>query len=1451
MQTHPIHPLPVRTPKISFVVLLSVLTVLITAPNLHAQSGTWINLVGGDASGNWSTAANWNGGGIADGADNTADFSTLDITTNSTVTLDTARTIGNLLFGDVTPDADWLLTAGTLTLSVSVDSPTVTVNNQTATIESMVSGFNGLTKSGDGTLVLNNAANDFSGDITVTAGILRAEGPANATNPYLGASTDPATTNNIITVNDGATISLGANTRVNNKQVFISGNGVGGTQGAFYVDATGTGNGTRWGIGASGLDPVLTLEADSTIRVDGDASGANTANFLVRSLGFNGMTLTKTGTGRLQFDQAGGVSGDGLVIVAEGVLSFRGGGFTGNRSLTIDAGAEARIGGDNNALNSTVNTVNINGLLDLNARNPGDNSFSQTIGLLFGNGTITSGTFGNTGTETLTISHDETTNSVFSGTITQNNGVVNIVKDGANTLTLSGNNSYAGNTIVNGGTLLVTGTYTGGGNYTVNAGGTLAGTTTISAVVTNNGGIITAGDPSNPGGTLTVNSDIVSPSPGSVVVSNATLAVSGSIGASAQPLGVLDMSGATLQIPLPTLGPAVFVYTLNVDSSSTISFTMATPLKGQFPILSYSSISGAAGFAGLSLVAPEGVTATLSNNVAKSTIDVVITGIPAQIWAGTVNGDWDIGITANWQGGETYTEPGGVGLYAIFDDTAPGTNTVNLTTALTPKGVIVNNSALNYTFTGSGKLTGAGGILKEGSGTLTVANSGNDFTGGVSLEDGTVQVGDGGTTGDLGSGLIANLGTLALNRSDDFALANTVSGDGAITKAGAGAATVPVSGDSSGTLTVNAGTLLLGPVGVTTISGSVTGGGAFGVNGAGKVVLTGLNNTYSGGTVIQNGTLQFGDDLGGGMYPPAGSITDNGTLATTISGTLANDISGTGGLSIISNAAVTLSGNNTFTGPTAIRGPSGATLTATAASYPAGSALMLGTQDGTGEGGTANFTDGNPLLGGLFAGNNSQSVSDLVNLGAGNQVLMINGNVSIGSVAPAGAQVLFQVVGTAASVVVQTNGGVIQLGLGAAGSGVNPDNILADFSLIDNLIVDLGDTGVINLGTLDGNPGPPSGATVVNQLNLASVSNSITAGTLTIGAGGRQLTPDLRLGAGTNILNVGTLNVGTGGRDGGSLEYNYGAGSVRIRGATGGSSRADYNQGVNTSTGTGAGFLTAVDFTGGPADLLFGPMVIGNEPNRGGSWTNTFTFAEGVLDATSVSLSQGCRSGTSGDTTMNINGGTVSLGAVSLTASSASGALNVNGGTISVNGITATGTGASALNIANATLNLNLPGFGNPTTAPITAGTFSPSGTVNLAVDGMGFTVGQFPLIAYSGIIGGSGFSALNLAGLPTDVSGYLSNNTANASVDLVITAAPPPGPNPFPTNIVVGISGNTLNLSWPADHLGWTLLTNSVGLAASDAWYPYPGSAGLTNVSITVIPTQTNVLFRLVYPYP
>jgi fibronectin-binding autotransporter adhesin len=151
------------------------LSAILQSRIVRAASGTWTNAVTG---GLWSATGNWSGGTVANGTDANADFSTLNIAADNTVHLDTARTIGNLLFGDTTPSNNWILDNNSipmnvLTLGVSSGTPTITVSNQSAAINTVLAGTQGFQKNGAGTLTLSgSSANSYSGTTTVNAGTL-------------------------------------------------------------------------------------------------------------------------------------------------------------------------------------------------------------------------------------------------------------------------------------------------------------------------------------------------------------------------------------------------------------------------------------------------------------------------------------------------------------------------------------------------------------------------------------------------------------------------------------------------------------------------------------------------------------------------------------------------------------------------------------------------------------------------------------------------------------------------------------------------------------------------------------------------------------------------------------------------------------------------------------------------------------------------------------------------------------------------------------------------------------------------------------------------------------------------------------------------------------------------------------------------------------------------------
>ena len=161
-----------------------------------AVSPAWTNRAGGS----WQTSSNWSGNFTPGGADVTADFSQLGLTNNTTVTLDGAVTIGNLVFGDLTHTFNWNLNSGaggSLTLAVGSGGPTIAVNNQATAINASLGGIVGLVKQGPGTLMLGNT-NNYVGNTVVSGGTLRLVSP--------GAYSSAYTSVPVVAIGSGAVI---------------------------------------------------------------------------------------------------------------------------------------------------------------------------------------------------------------------------------------------------------------------------------------------------------------------------------------------------------------------------------------------------------------------------------------------------------------------------------------------------------------------------------------------------------------------------------------------------------------------------------------------------------------------------------------------------------------------------------------------------------------------------------------------------------------------------------------------------------------------------------------------------------------------------------------------------------------------------------------------------------------------------------------------------------------------------------------------------------------------------------------------------------------------------------------------------------------------------------------------------------------------------------------------
>ncbi|MFM2294869.1 MAG: hypothetical protein RLZZ350_1282, partial [Verrucomicrobiota bacterium] len=136
------------------------------SPEASATPGSsvWISI----ANGSWSGTTNWSTGQLASGSGAIADFTTLSLSSNVAVTLDSARTVSTLKFKDNAAAFNWSV-IGTNTLTLA-GAATVNVANQTATISTPVAGTAGLTKTGAGTLTLGGATNTFTGGVTNNSG---------------------------------------------------------------------------------------------------------------------------------------------------------------------------------------------------------------------------------------------------------------------------------------------------------------------------------------------------------------------------------------------------------------------------------------------------------------------------------------------------------------------------------------------------------------------------------------------------------------------------------------------------------------------------------------------------------------------------------------------------------------------------------------------------------------------------------------------------------------------------------------------------------------------------------------------------------------------------------------------------------------------------------------------------------------------------------------------------------------------------------------------------------------------------------------------------------------------------------------------------------------------------------------------------------------------------------
>ena len=105
-------------------------------------------------------------------------------------------------------------------------------------------------------------------------------------------------------------------------------------------------------------------------------------------------------------------------------------------------------------------------------------------------------------------------------------------------------------------------------------------------------------------------------------------------------------------------------------------------------------------------------------------------------------------------------------------------------------------------------------------------------------------------------------------------------------------------------------------------------------------------------------------------------------------------------------------------------------------------------------------------------------------------------------------------------------------------------------------------------------------------------------------------------------------------------------------------------------------------------------------------------------------------------------------------------------------------------------------------------------------------------------------FAATNLPVLTTGLA-WSNSVTLNGKITVVVAV------NQTPTNIVMTVTNNVLTLTWPADHTGWRLLTqtNSLTTGLGTNWVAVPGSASVNSVTNVINAGNGSVFYRLTYP--
>ncbi|WP_395749595.1 beta strand repeat-containing protein [Prosthecobacter sp.] len=1011
----------------------------------------------------------------------------------------------------------------------------------------------------------------------------------------------------------GATLALGGTTRtINNLTKTVT---------------------NRWNI--VGNSSSLSMLNVSTIT-----SGTLNMNFYDNTggggLNVNAGNITVTG-GSTQF----GLNASGATNALHG-LSVSG--------TTSVSGGELRV----NILNATSSyslgllTVSSTGIVSLNNAPSGKADSTGNVTGLNGTGgfiqtTATTagvgGHNGNASTLAITNTADFSSSTVLrDGLATTLGATLLVTKAGAGTQALTGANSYTGLTSITNGTLKLGNASALGGRAGIVATNTdngtrvsgtgtldLGGQTGITEVIRlngtgfgGNGALINSS-----GNAASISSgiaDIVQTASGTVAT-NLTLSGGGGTGATATlSMGVTNASftingGTTVYSVAPTV---------SITGGTTNATATANLTNGIVTSITLNNIG--AGYTTAPTITFSGGTVTAAGTNPTGT--------------GNASNYTTVGYTISASGSGYTSAP----TIAFSSGTFAATAKV--------AGIVLEGDS---TIGGSGDITingivsesgGSHALTKIGTSVLTLANTGNSYTGGTVINAGSISIA---TDSALGTApAAATAGQLVINGG---ALTTTA---GFTLNANRGIDL----GTTGGQINATTGTLSYG--------GVIAGSAGLQKSGAGTLALSGVN-TYGGATFISGGTLSISADSALGAAPTSATLAqltfDGGTLATTADLTLnstrgvslgasggtidvgtgtavtyGGSVAGAGSLAKTGTGTLNFTAASSYSGATTVIAgtlgisndaalgtgaggvsvASGATLALSGDITVAGEALSLnGDGTATNAGALRNVSGANTWTGNLaIAAGNTRINSD-----AGS--LLISGNISTAGTGN------FNIGGNADIEVSGVVSGTLALFKSSVGGGTltlsNPGNSYTGITTIA--------AGTVKISS-EGNLGATPGTVVSNSLRIrggvlqttATLSLSATRGVLLSNGGG-----GVSVDAGTSL----TVNGVIAGSSTDTLEKS-GAGALALTAAntySGGSTITGGTVYVNNTSGSGLGTgdvtVDVVAALGGSGSVILGAdksvtvngsLVVGNPGDTTGSSLALTTSGAGstILGGTST-----------------------------------------------------------------------------------------------------------------------------------------------------------------------------------------------------------------------------------------